>query len=138
IELPVVYSDEHLLVLNKPPHLAVHPTARHHHATVTKMLLQRYPSERLRLVHRLDRETSGVLLIARGAEAERTFKMLFEGIAPSVIAVPPRRRRSPIGAERQRLVEKEYLAICWGSPPDGLAGLPLEPDPHNPLRGQMR
>jgi 23S rRNA pseudouridine1911/1915/1917 synthase len=145
IELPVVYSDPQLLVLNKPPHVAVHPTARHHHATVTKMLQQRYPTERLRLVHRLDRETSGVLLIARGPEAERTFKMLFEGIAPAPSALPllPGRRRArggagPVSSVRERLIEKEYLAICWGSPPDGLVELPLEPDPDNPLRVKMR
>jgi 23S rRNA pseudouridine1911/1915/1917 synthase len=140
IDLPVVYSDEHLLVLNKPPHVAVHPTARHHHATVTKMLQQRYPNEHLRLVHRLDRETSGVLLIARGPEAERTFKMLFEGIAPSGVPTSPGRRRgrAPVIRTRERLVEKEYVAICWGSPPDGLVDLPLEPDPDNPLRVKMR
>ena len=107
---------------------------------VTKMLQQRYPNERLRLVHRLDRETSGVLLIARGADAERTFKMLFEGIAPSALAAAPGRRRGRglVPAIRERLVEKEYLAICWGSPPDGLVDLPLEPDPDNPLRVKMR
>jgi 23S rRNA pseudouridine1911/1915/1917 synthase len=144
IELPVVYSDDHLLVLNKPPHVAVHPTARHHHATVTKMLQQRYPHEHLRLVHRLDRETSGVLLVARGPEAERTFKMLFEGIAPSASRPLPeagrgrRRGRGAIGTERQRLVQKEYVAICWGSPAEGLIDLPLEPDPDNPLRVKMR
>jgi 23S rRNA pseudouridine1911/1915/1917 synthase len=140
IELPVVYSDDHLLVLNKPPLVAVHPTARHHHATVTKMLQQRYPNEHLRLVHRLDRETSGVLLIARGPEAERTFKMLFEGIAPSNVATQPGRRRGrgSTNRTRERLIEKEYVAICWGSPPDGLVDLPLEPDPDNPLRVKMR
>jgi 23S rRNA pseudouridine1911/1915/1917 synthase len=143
IELPVVHSDDHLLVLNKPPHLAVHPTARHHHATVTKILQQRFPKEHLRLVHRLDRETSGVLLVARGPAAERTFKMLFEGIIVSDVHATPGRRRTRGGtatrvAPGQRLVDKEYLAICWGSPPDGLVDLPLEPDPDNPLRVKMR
>ena len=143
LELPIVYSDEHLLVLNKPPGLAVHPTARHHHATVTKILQQRYPREHLRLVHRLDRETSGVLLVARGPAAERTFKMLFEGIVVSDVHALPGRRRARGGtatrvAPGQRLVDKEYLAICWGSPPDGLVDLPLEPDPDNPLRVKMR
>lgn len=141
VELPVVYTDAHLLVLNKPPHLAVHPTARHHHATVTKILQQRHPTERLRLVHRLDRETSGVLLVARGLEAERAFRMLFEGIAPVAADALPRRRRPARNAaplQRPRLVEKEYVAICWGTPPDGLIDLPLEPDPDNPLRVKMR
>ncbi|MEY2931961.1 MAG: hypothetical protein RL033_2710 [Pseudomonadota bacterium] len=143
LDLPVVYSDDHLLVLNKPPNVAVHPTARHHHATVTKMLQQRFPNEHLRLVHRLDRETSGVLLVARGPAAERTFKMLFEGIITSDVTATPGRRRFRAGTatrapEGQRLVDKEYLAICWGSPPDGLVDLPLESDPDNPLRVKMR
>jgi len=140
VELPIVYTDPHLLVLNKPPHLAVHPTARHHHATVTKILQQRYPNEGLRLVHRLDRETSGVLLIARGTVAERAFRMLFEGISPAAAAARDQPRRSRVRAPiaRQRLVEKEYLAICWGTPAEGLVELPLEPDPINPLRVKMR
>lgn len=141
VELPVVYTDAHLLVLNKPSHLAVHPTARHHHATVTKILQQRHPTERLRLIHRLDRETSGVLLVARGLESERAFRMLFEGIAPvAPDAVATRRRpaRVPAPARRPRLVEKEYVAICWGTPADGLIDLPVEPDPNNPLRVKMR
>jgi 23S rRNA pseudouridine1911/1915/1917 synthase len=142
IELPVLYDDAHLVVLNKPPHLAVHPTARHHHATVTKILQQRHPTEHLRLVHRLDRETSGVLLVARGPEAERAFKMLFEGIAPAppngAASTARRATTAPASARRQRLVEKEYTAICWGSPPNGLVDAPLEPDPDNPLRVKMR
>jgi 23S rRNA pseudouridine1911/1915/1917 synthase len=145
LELPVLYSDDHLMVLDKPAHLTVHPTARHHHATVTKILQQRYPGERLQLIHRLDRETSGVLLLGRTAEAERAFKMKFEGIVP--IALQPRLtreqrrkpRRPPTEAPpRQRFVDKEYYAICWGSVKAGLIDLPIEPDPHNSLRVKMR
>lgn len=141
LELPVIYSDPHLLVLDKPANLTVHPTARHHHATVTKMLARAYPGERMQLVHRLDRETSGVLLIARGAEAERAFKMVFEGFPPEPAGasrIARGRTRGAAPAVRQRLVEKQYLAICRGSPPNGMIELPLEPDPHNPLRVKMR
>jgi 23S rRNA pseudouridine1911/1915/1917 synthase len=130
LELPVLYSDEHLLVLDKPANLTVHPTARHHHATVTKILQQRYPGQRLQLIHRLDKETSGVLLVAKTPEAERAFKMKFEGIVP-----PPLR---PPRVTRQRFVDKEYFAICWGAVEDGLIELPLEADPHNSLRVKMR
>jgi 23S rRNA pseudouridine1911/1915/1917 synthase len=145
LELPVLYSDEHLLVLDKPANLTVHPTARHHHATVTKILQQRYPGQRLQLIHRLDKETSGVLLVARTPEAERAFKMKFEGIVP--VARPPRvtraERRKPRHAPaepppRQRFVDKEYSAICWGAVDSGLIDLPIEPDPQNPLRVKMR
>jgi 23S rRNA pseudouridine1911/1915/1917 synthase len=165
LELPVLYSDEHLLVLDKPANLTVHPTARHHHATVTKILQQRYPGQRLQLIHRLDKETSGVLLLAKTREAERAFKMKFEGIVPPVR--PPRmtrdERRQPrtllgaalrqpapqgtrppaglpntMTAPRQRFVDKEYYAICWGAVDAGLIDLPIEADPHNPLRVKMR
>ncbi len=144
VELPVLYSDAHLLVVDKPANLTVHPTARHHHATVTKVLAQLYPQEQLQLIHRLDKETSGVLLVSRGREADRAFKMAFEGIvrpAPVPAGAPHPARRPPRGqppAPRQRLVEKQYLAICWGSPPDGMVNLPLEPDPDNSLRVKMR
>jgi len=142
LELPVLYRDEHLLVVDKPANLTVHPTARHHHATVTKMLEQLYPLERLYLIHRLDKETSGVLLIARGLDADRAFKMAFEGIVRPTPSELAGRRRRPlrerVPVPRQRLVEKEYLAICWGAPPDGLIDLPLEADPDNPLRVKMR
>jgi 23S rRNA pseudouridine1911/1915/1917 synthase len=145
LELPVLYSDEHLLVLNKPANLTVHPTARHHHATVTKILQQRFPGQRLQLIHRLDRETSGVLLVAKTAEAERAFKMKFEGIVP--VVRPPRvtraERRQPRSAlseaaPRQRFVDKEYYAICWGDVEEELIDIPIEPDPHNSLRVKMR
>ena len=144
VELPVLYEDPHLLVVDKPANLTVHPTARHHHATVTKILAQLYPREKLQLIHRLDKETSGVLLISRGVEAYRAFKMAFEGIVftPPVPVEPGAARRRPprpqVSPVRQRLVEKQYLAICWGTPPDGLVEHPLEPDPDNSLRVKMR
>jgi 23S rRNA pseudouridine1911/1915/1917 synthase len=65
------------VALNKPGDLTVHPTARYHHNTVTAWLErspERYPDARL--VHRLDRETSGVLLIALGPAADRRLKKL--------------------------------------------------------------
>jgi 23S rRNA pseudouridine1911/1915/1917 synthase len=141
VRLPVLYSDDHLLVVDKPPNLTVHPTARHHHATVTKMLEHLYPGQRLHLVHRLDKETSGVLLIAKGPEADRAFKMTFEGIVRPTPVGGERSRRAPrieTPRARQRLVEKEYVAITWGTPPEGAISLPLESDPVNPLRVKMR
>jgi 23S rRNA pseudouridine1911/1915/1917 synthase len=96
------------------------------------MLELAYPDEDLYLIHRLDRETSGVLLMARGSEADRAFKMLFEGLPPRTGAAPEPH------APRRRLVDKTYLAICRGSPDDGLIDSPLEPDTDNPLRVKMR
>jgi 23S rRNA pseudouridine1911/1915/1917 synthase len=144
LDLPVLYKDDHLLVLDKPANLTVHPTARHHNATVTKILQQRYPGERLALIHRLDKETSGVLLVARTIEAERAFKMRFEGIVPEPRPYLPRelrkaRPRKPSEPRpRQRMVDKEYYAICWGTLESCSIELPLEPDPDNSLRVKMR
>jgi 23S rRNA pseudouridine1911/1915/1917 synthase len=144
LDLPVLYRDDHLLVLDKPANLTVHPTARHHHATVTKILQLRYPGERLALIHRLDKETSGVLLVARTVEAERAFKMRFEGIVPEPRPYLSRelrkaRPRKPRELKpRQRMVDKEYYAICWGALENTRIDLPIEPDPDNSLRVKMR
>ncbi|MFO7181564.1 MAG: RluA family pseudouridine synthase [Pseudomonadota bacterium] len=123
--LPVLYEDEHLLVIDKPPFVAVHPTARYHKHTVIKRLEAERPGEFLALIHRLDRETSGVLMLARTPEAEREFKLLLE-------------RRSLAPDAPESACEKEYLALVRGEPPDGLIDLPLEPDPESELRVKMR
>lgn len=134
LALSVVYEDRHLLVVNKPPHLTVHPTARHYRATVTHVLSQARPNERLRLIHRLDKETSGVLLVARSTAADRAFKKLFEGPR----AVAPRRHAAFAPVEAPRRVDKTYLAICWGHAQAERINLPVEPDVDNPLRVKMR
>ncbi len=129
IVLPILYEDEHLLVIDKPAPLTVHPSARHYQATVTKVLEGLRPNERITLIHRLDKETSGVLLIARTKEADRAFKLLLEHRSLAVMGVGKPRAVSPMA--------KTYLAITWGVPPDGLVELALEADPH-PLRVKMR
>jgi 23S rRNA pseudouridine1911/1915/1917 synthase len=117
-DLPVVFEDASLLAINKPPSVAVHPTARHHRSTVAMQLAAQRPDERLTLLHRLDRETSGVLLLARTRAADRLVKQQFE--------------------ERSGVI-KRYLAITWGAPAwdRHTCDLPLEPDP-GPLRVKMR
>ena len=97
IEIPVLYEDPHLVAINKPAGIPVHPTARYHKSTVVKILEAARGGELLRLSHRIDRETSGALLLARTKEADRQVKTQFE--------------------ERDT-VEKRYLAITWGWPPE--------------------
>jgi 23S rRNA pseudouridine1911/1915/1917 synthase len=130
--LPVVYEDEHLLVIDKPPLLAVHPTARHHKHTVVKRLQAERPGEFFSLIHRLDRETSGILLIARSREADRAFKRILEDRStPGLPAQSPRMARAAA-------LEKVYLAITWGHPRAGMIDAPLEVDRDNALRVKMR
>ena len=72
IDLPVIFEDEHILVINKPAGLVVHPGAGVHEGTLANALLG-YSEETFRpmddegrpgIVHRLDKETSGVLVVA--------------------------------------------------------------------------
>jgi 23S rRNA pseudouridine1911/1915/1917 synthase len=90
----VLYEDSDLFIVDKPSGLPVHPTARFHRHTLTWLLRQRFGDERPVLVHRLDRETSGVLVCAWNKEAERHLKAQFE----------------------DRDVKKEYLAVVRGAP----------------------
>ncbi len=79
----VLHDDARLLVINKPAGLAIHPSARYYHTTLTQLLRRQHDAQGLsglvpRPCHRLDRETSGVLLLARELETERCLKQAFE------------------------------------------------------------
>jgi len=129
--LPTLYQDDHLLVIDKPPMLAVHPTARHHSATVIKLLQKERPDEFFSLIHRIDRETSGILMVARSPVADRAFKRFIED--RSIAAASPGMREAP-----SLRVRKTYLAITWGVPESRTIDLPIERDPENALRVKMR
>jgi 23S rRNA pseudouridine1911/1915/1917 synthase len=100
IELPldVVFEDEHLLVVDKPAGLVVHPSGPEERATLAHGLLALGAAggdpERPGIVHRLDRDTSGLLVVARSPEA-------FERLAEAI---------------RERRVERHYLALVRGAP----------------------
>lgn len=131
VVLPILYEDEHLLAINKPAGIAVHPTARHHKGTVVKILEAQRGGERLMLAHRIDRETSGVLLISRTPEADRLVKKQFErGVSAS-----GRPAETP-----QKQVEKQYLAIAWGFAKEERFRIerPMELDPNSRIGVKMR
>jgi 23S rRNA pseudouridine1911/1915/1917 synthase len=128
--LTFIYEDEHLLVVDKPPLMTVHPTARHHKHTVIKLLEAQRPGEDLALIHRLDRETSGILLVAKSKEADRRFKAGLERL--SLLEAGRAERGEPVEGPPT----KSYIAITWGTPQDGLINAPLEADP-SPLRVKM-
>src|SRR5438445_2304541 len=96
--ITVIYEDDALLVVDKPPGLALHPTARYHVSTLTRALETRHRNaagEKPDPAHRLDRETSGLVACGRASMHTRALKAAF--------------------AARQ--VEKAYLALCEGEPP---------------------
>ena len=95
-EIPVIYQDDALLVVDKPAHLALHPTARYHLTTLTHALATRHrdaQGNKPDPAHRLDRETSGLVACGRAPWATRRLKAAF--------------------AARQ--VDKTYLALCEGA-----------------------
>ncbi|HET6611934.1 MAG TPA: RluA family pseudouridine synthase [Kofleriaceae bacterium] len=91
----VLYEDDHVLVVDKPAGLPVHASAKFYFNTLTRLLSERYPGQGIQICHRLDRETSGVLVCARGKGPAAILKGAFE----------------------RRKVTKEYLAIVSGRPP---------------------
>ncbi len=94
----IAYRDEHLLVVDKGPGLVVHPARGQREGTLSQLLKGTAAGgdpERAGIVHRLDRDTSGLLVVARSEEAHR---LLQEALA-------------------QRLIEREYLALVQGRPP---------------------
>lgn len=92
-ELPVIYEDEAIYAINKPPGLPVHPSASYHRNTVSFILAEMYGHANApHITHRLDRETSGILLCSKAMQYERILKYDFE----------------------TRKMKKTYLAIVRG------------------------
>ena len=107
----VVYEDEHLLVVDKPAGVVVHPAHGHREGTLAQALAGRAAGgdpERPGIVHRLDRDTSGLLVVAKGDAVLRALQ-------------------AQLGA---REIEREYLALVEGRPPalSGTIDAPLGRD----------
>jgi 23S rRNA pseudouridine1911/1915/1917 synthase len=105
----IIHEDDDLLVINKPAGLVCHPTKTDEYSSlISRVRLYLGKDKPAHLVNRLDRETSGVTLVAKSDEAAREVRRLWES----------------------RLVEKEYLAIVHGHVRDaaGLIDAPLGKD----------
>jgi 23S rRNA pseudouridine1911/1915/1917 synthase len=108
IPLNVVFEDDHMVVLNKPPGLVVHPAPGNYTGTLVNALLYHYGSlpssgvpasdgegserERAGIVHRLDKDTSGIMVVARTEQALKALS----------------------GQFKDRVVQKKYLALVAG------------------------
>ena len=118
IPLEILYEDKHLLVLNKSSGMVVHPGAGTRDDTLVHALLAHCAGElsgiggveRPGIVHRLDRETSGAMVVAKTDAAHRKLAEQFAG----------------------RTVQKEYLALVLGAPPllSGSVRKPIGRNPH--------
>jgi 23S rRNA pseudouridine1911/1915/1917 synthase len=122
MDLAVPYEDEHLLIVDKPAGLVVHPARGHAEGTLVHGLLA-YDVEggdapdRPGIVHRLDRDTSGLLVVARSPEAHRRLQELI----------------------RTRELTREYLGLVVGRPRSrrGTIDAPIGRDRHDPLRHSL-
>jgi 23S rRNA pseudouridine1911/1915/1917 synthase len=121
VDLRIAYEDEHLLVVDKPAGVVVHPAPGHAHGTLVQGLLARGAAggepERAGLVHRLDRDTSGLLVVARSEDA-------FERLQALV---------------RERALERTYLALVRGRPRSwrGRIEAPIGRDRSDPTRRSL-
>jgi 23S rRNA pseudouridine1911/1915/1917 synthase len=122
MDLTIPYEDEHLLVVDKPAGLVVHPAAGHHTGTLVHGLLAYdveggEEAERPGIVHRLDRDTSGLLVVARSPEAHRRLEEMV----------------------RRRALTREYVALVVGRPRSwrGTIDAPIGRDRHDALRHSL-
>lgn len=98
MDIPIVHEDSALIVIDKPAGLVVHPAAGNWSGTLLNGLLHHYPAigavPRAGIVHRLDKETSGLMVVAKTLEAQTDLVRQLQA----------------------RSVSREYLALVWGLP----------------------
>ncbi len=121
IELDIIFEDEHILVLNKPAGLVIHPAAGNPAGTLVNALLHHCTNlsgiggvERPGIVHRLDKDTTGLMVVAKNDSAHRRLSLAF----------------------RRREIHKTYLAVCYGipDPPKGTIDAPVGRHPRDRKR----
>jgi 23S rRNA pseudouridine1911/1915/1917 synthase len=115
VRFAVPYEDDHLLVIDKPAGLVVHPARGHRSGTLAQALAGRAAGGedpyRAGIVHRLDRDTSGLLVVAKSDDVHRALKALLAG----------------------RHLHREYLTLVEGRPParTGTIDAPIGRDRHD-------
>ncbi|OHX17138.1 RluA family pseudouridine synthase, partial [Chromobacterium sphagni] len=117
MDLPIVFEDEHILVINKPAGLVVHPASGNWSGTLLNGLLHHCPSlagvPRAGIVHRLDKDTSGLMVVAKTLPAQTEL----------------------VRQMQARTVKRIYRAIADGVVPfDGTIDANIGRDPHNRLK----
>jgi len=123
IPIDILYEDTHLLALNKPPGLVVHPSAGHDRQTLANALIHHRPEligignapGRPGIVHRLDKETSGAILVAKTEAAFQVLSTQF----------------------RDRRIEKIYLGLAYGNPAEDSGQIDLPIGRHLTQRKKM-
>ena len=121
VEVPVVHVDDSVIVIDKPADMVVHPGSGHDEGTMVSGLLAQFPEiadvgqlNRPGIVHRLDRGTSGLLVVAR---TEVAYESLVTQLS-------------------ERTVERVYRTLVWGHPdsPRGVVDAPIGRSPRHPTK----
>jgi 23S rRNA pseudouridine1911/1915/1917 synthase len=130
IPLAIVYEDDALIVIDKPKGLVVHPSAGHATGTLVNALIAHCGDslsgiggvKRPGIVHRLDKDTTGLLVVAKNDKAHRALSKQFADHG----------REGPL--------VRGYLAFVWGAPdrPKGTINAPLDRHPHNREKRTVR
>ncbi|MGF1530772.1 MAG: RluA family pseudouridine synthase [Puniceicoccaceae bacterium] len=117
LDQALLYQDSHYYVFDKPGWIVCHPSKNGPLSSLAGAVREVYQQERVHLVSRLDRETSGLVIFARHRLAARHAQMAFE----------------------QQAVQKTYLCLLEGCLTENLRiDLPLGEDPNGPVRSKMR
>jgi len=118
IPLDIIYEDGDLLVINKPSGLVIHPAAGNPSGTLVNALLHHCRDlsgiggvERPGIVHRLDKDTTGIMVVAKSDRAHLALSIAF----------------------RRHTIQKTYLAVCYGTPKttDGVVDAPIDRHPRH-------
>ena len=130
IPLTIVYEDDSLIVIDKPKGLVVHPSAGHATGTLVNALIAHCGDslsgiggvKRPGIVHRLDKDTTGLLVVAKNDRAHRALSKQFADHG----------REGPL--------RRGYLAFVWGAPgrPKGTINAPLDRHPHSREKRTVR
>ncbi|MEO1940761.1 MAG: pseudouridine synthase, partial [Candidatus Thioglobus sp.] len=97
IQLDIIHEDDEVIILNKPAGMVVHPGAGNHDGTLVNALLHHCPQleaiPRAGIVHRIDKDTSGLLVVAKTEQAMAKLSLQFA----------------------EKTSEREYMALVWGN-----------------------
>lgn len=121
IDLDIIYEDEHILVINKPAGMVVHPAKGNYNGTLVNALMHKYKdlpfTDQIRpgIVHRLDKDTSGLMLIARSLDIQINLQRQF----------------------KNRKIKKTYHCIIRGDIPEGQGEIDLPIKRHPKYRKKM-
>src|SRR4051794_24772285 len=95
MDIPVIFQDDQILIINKPPGLVVTPTETQHQITLSEILAVDFgiTLDRGGIVHRLDKDTSGLMVVAKTLPSLENLQMQF----------------------KERITKKEYIALVHGN-----------------------